>query len=189
MTGRADTAAWRVPSLPAECPPHPPSPSSRGHARPLAAGIAATALERQQRTSALQGDVCPLTWNGEHGGNRGQLRETGTERWAHAWHPRAQHRTLAPHAQHPGPAQAAQGPRPGWNQRELQAGAEAAKVAPAVPELGQEPPAAPLCPQRFPAPVPGPELPCVPQDLCCSFTALPEPLPPVVTPEPLNSVG
>lgn len=91
VAGRADTAARWVPSclgrgsLPAECPPHPPSSSSRGHARPLAAGIAATALEKHQITSALQGDACPLTWKGEQRGEQwGQLREMGTDRWGSA---------------------------------------------------------------------------------------------------------
>lgn len=71
VAGRADPAACQVPScpargsLPAESPPQPPSSSSWGHARPLAAGIAATALEKHQHTSALQGDACPLTWKGE----------------------------------------------------------------------------------------------------------------------------
>lgn len=93
-------AACQVPSCPgrgslaAESPPHPPPCSSRGHARPLAAGIAATALEKHQHTSALQGDCAHSPGRESRGGRVGAAAGGGHRPLGHPPEP-AQDPTLS----------------------------------------------------------------------------------------------
>lgn len=186
VAGRADPAACRVPScpgrgsLPAESPPHPPSFSSRGHARPLAAGIAATALEKHQHMSALQGDVCPLTWKGEQRGEWwGQLQERGTGHWGTAgsghppradtglWHP-----TLSIL------------PKPRLHSNLLQDGTRprGAQAGPKAREVAERPLPHWLHQHRLSTTIPGPP------NLCCSSPVTSPPIFPGLSEEPLGSL-